>query len=121
MQRPYSYLPDAGRPVPVPPPSLNGGLYTGEPFGPADPHRNFPAAPDAAYLTFHNLRSAAPPPDAVCQPPAGGGMRPGNNAAGIDLPHLRPYGPEHAFSCVADGCPMSAQAARGTARYAYLG
>ena len=63
--------------VPPPPPSLNGGLYTGEPFMENAPWRNFPAIPDAGYLIHHNLRSANPPPDALFQYP--GNVRPGNN------------------------------------------
>ncbi len=104
----------------LPPPSLNGGLYTGRPFAADAPHRNFPVAPDAGYMTFHNLRGAAPPPDAICQPPAGGGLRPGNNTPASDL-HLQQYDAQHAFACVASGCPDGTSVARrGTARYAYL-
>lgn len=63
--------------MPPPPPSLNGGLYTGEPFAKDAPWRNFPAIPDAGYLIHYNLRSANPPPDAIYQYP--GNVRPGNN------------------------------------------
>lgn len=64
--------------TPPPPPSLNGGLYTGEPFLPNAPWRNFPAVPDTSYMIHHNLRSANPPTDALYQYPAGN-IRPGNN------------------------------------------
>lgn len=64
--------------TPPPKPDLNGGLYTGTPFSPDAPWRNFPAVPDTAFLTHYNLRSARPPPGALFQYP-GGGYRPGNN------------------------------------------
>jgi hypothetical protein len=63
---------------PAPAPSLNGGLYTGEPFAPDAPWRNIPVVPDATYLTRVNLLSANPPPGATEQIP--GGWRPGNNS-----------------------------------------
>lgn len=62
----------------LPPPSLNGGRYTGEAFHKDAPWRNFPALPDAGYLNMIALRSANPPPGAQYQFP-GGGLRPGNN------------------------------------------
>ena len=65
--------------LPPPPPTLNGGLYTGEAFAPDAPWRNFPATPDAVYLTQVNLLSAKPPPGATQQIP--GGWRPGNNSS----------------------------------------
>lgn len=64
--------------TPPPPPSHNGGLYTGEPFLPGAPWRNFPAVPDSSYLVHVNLRSANPPTDALFQYPAGN-LRPGNS------------------------------------------
>jgi hypothetical protein len=60
----------------IPPPPLNGGLYTGEPF--AGPWRNHPALPDAGYLNHVFLQTAFPPPGAQHHVP-GGGLRPGNN------------------------------------------
>lgn len=63
--------------VPPPKPSLNGGLYTGEPFAKDAPYANVPVVPDAGYMIHYNLRSANPPPDAIYQYP--GGERPGNN------------------------------------------
>lgn len=63
--------------VPPPKPSLNGGLYTGEPFAPNAMYANFPAVPDAGYMIHYNLRSANPPLDALVQYP--GTNRPGNN------------------------------------------
>jgi len=71
----YERAPPAGT---LPPPSHNGGLFTGEPFLPGAPWRNFPAVPDSYYLIHHNLRSADPPLDALYQYP-GGNTRPGNN------------------------------------------
>jgi hypothetical protein len=62
----------------LPPPSLNGGRYTGQPFQKDAPWGNFPALPDAGYLNTVALRSADPPPGAQYHIP-GGGLRPGNN------------------------------------------
>ena len=61
----------------IPPPALNGGLYTGAPFLPNAPWGNVPVIPDADYMTHVNLKSANPPPEALSQYP--GGPRPGNN------------------------------------------
>lgn len=63
--------------VPPPKPSLNGGLYTGEPFAPGAAYANVPVIPDVSYMIHYNLRSAKPPFDAIFQYP--GGNRPGNN------------------------------------------
>jgi hypothetical protein len=64
----------------IPPPSLNGGLYTGEPFATNAPWRNFPATPDAGYMVHVNLLAGGnlPPGEATYHLP-GGGLRPGNN------------------------------------------
>ena len=64
-------------PVPLPKPSLNGGLYTGEPFAKNAPYANVPVIPDVGYMIHYNLRSANPPPGAIYQYP--GNIRPGNN------------------------------------------
>jgi hypothetical protein len=74
--------------VPPPPPSLNGGLYTGEPFRKGAPYANIPVTPDADFLIHHNLRSADPPGPALTQYP--GGLRPGNNFQ--EMPGVRPAG-----------------------------
>lgn len=63
--------------VPPPKPSLNGGLYTGQPFQKDAPWANIPVIPDVDYMTNVNLRSANPPPRALYQYP--GNTRPGNN------------------------------------------
>lgn len=76
MQPVYVQVP-AGH-VPPPQPSLNGGLYTGEPFQHGAPWANVPAVPDAdAYLVHFALRSANPPPGAEVQYLAA--IRPGNS------------------------------------------
>lgn len=62
-------------------PALNGGLYTGEPFAPSAPWRNFPVIPCTAYLNHVNLRSAQPPMQALFQ--VGATKRPGNNDSDI--------------------------------------
>lgn len=58
----------------IPPPPLNGGLYTGEPF--AGPWRNYPVLPDAGYMMHVALQPSAP--ESKYHVP-GGGLRPGNN------------------------------------------
>ncbi len=58
-------------------PSLNGGLYTGEPFQKGAPWANVPATPDAGYLIHYALSSANPPPGDAFQYPAA--IRPGNS------------------------------------------
>lgn len=79
MQK-QSYAPSAYNSdlsVPPPPPSLNGGLYSGEPFAAKAPYGNIPVVPDVGYMIHYNLRSANPPPGAIFQFP--GNIRPGNN------------------------------------------
>lgn len=71
---PYSYI-DYTSPVPVPPPSLNGGLYTGQPFQPGAPWANIYVKPEADTYT-QNAKSAMPPPNALMIP---SNNRPGNN------------------------------------------
>lgn len=61
----------------IPPPPLNGGLYTGEPFLPNAPWRNFLVIPTAPYLNHVNLRSANPPLQALFQMQTT--YRPGNS------------------------------------------
>jgi hypothetical protein len=75
MSLPFSFIPQ--EPVDVPPPVLNGGLYTGEPFAKDAPWANVPIIPDAGYMTNVALRSANPPLAALTQYP--GNNRPGNN------------------------------------------
>lgn len=63
----------------LPEPSLNGGLYTGEPFQKGAPWANVPIVPDSGYMIHYGLQMGAnPPPGAVYHYP-GGGERPGNN------------------------------------------
>ena len=61
----------------IPPPSLNGGLYTGEPFHENAPHANIPIIPNTGYMIHYGLRSANPPTEALYQYPDN--LRPGNN------------------------------------------
>lgn len=69
---------DPRDPVGVPPPRLNGGLYTGEPFRRDAPWGNIPVVPDAALLQRDTLLSAGPPPGVVGIQYASD-ARPGNN------------------------------------------
>lgn len=46
--------------TPVPPPSLNGGLYSGEPFQKGAPWANVRATPDSTYLINQNLKIGNP-------------------------------------------------------------
>lgn len=63
-----------------PPPSLNGGLYSGKPFDTDSPWRNFPAEPEAGFYMNAVLPRAwgGTAPGAQHHLP-GGGFRPGNN------------------------------------------
>jgi hypothetical protein len=70
---PHPYPPT---PAQIPPPSLNGGLYTGEKF--KGEWGNYPATPDVVYMMKYNLLTAKPPPGATCHYP--GTIRPGNNS-----------------------------------------
>jgi len=64
---------------PVPPPALNGGLFTGEPFMKGAPWANVPQRPTSAYLTNQALRSSSIAPiGALFQMNVG--YRPGNNS-----------------------------------------
>ena len=72
---------------------MNGGLYTGTPFEPDAPWRNYPIQPDAGVYAFNGLRGIAP--DAALHMLPGGGLRIGNNTpllsqayAASRLPHL---------------------------------
>ena len=63
--------------TPPPPPSLNGGLYTGVPFAKGAPWANVPVSPDAGIYNFTNLPPSAPAMAKFMVP--SGGLRPGNN------------------------------------------
>ena len=65
--------------VPPPGPSLNAGLYTGQPFQPDAPWRNYPVAPDAGYYNFTNLSTVPTALPLAQHMVPGGGLRPGNN------------------------------------------
>lgn len=56
----YSYI-DWVYPTSIPPPKVNGGLYTGEPA--TGPWGNYPVIPEPHELS-KNLLSADPPPNA---------------------------------------------------------
>ena len=103
----------------IPPPSLNGGLYTGEPFLANAPWRNFPARPDTVNLITVNLSSANPPPGVTTQFP-GGHTRPGNHT--LNIPRATYFSPEHAMVCTPCAEPAPQQTSGGSrfARFAYL-
>lgn len=92
----YPYAGKAG----LPPPRVNGGLYTGKPFSDDAPWRNFPSTPDTSFMTQVQLRSAQPPPGATLQPPPGSGVRPGNNTVDTPMPHFTQYGPGYNVFCI---------------------
>lgn len=77
----------------VPPPSLNGGLYTGEPFAKDAPYGNFPVTPTTDVFINHGIRSANPPPGATTQYPHQ--VRLGNNPQ--TMPGVGYYDPETHF------------------------
>ena len=79
----------------LPPSPLNGGIYTGTPFHPNAPWRNFPAIPSAPYLTHVNLRTANPPPQALFQLQAG--FRPGNNDSDGNIPGVVKFEGDQSF------------------------
>jgi hypothetical protein len=55
---------------PAPQPSLNGGLYSGEPFQRGAPWANFPVTPDTTTYVHENLQQGNdPPPEARFQYP----------------------------------------------------
>ncbi len=77
----------------IPPPPLNGGLYTGEPFKEELGHGNVPIIPDTGFMTHFALRTAHPPEEALYQYSAG--IRPGNNTPimpGVDRYSEGKYG-----------------------------
>lgn len=82
----------------IPPPSLNGGLYTGEPFKENAPHANIPIIPDTGYIIHYAMRSAHPPPpvEALYQYPDN--HRPGNNTP--IMPGIGPFaGGKYGIMC----------------------
>jgi hypothetical protein len=93
----YSFIDEAQKNLAAPAPSLNGGLYAGEPF--AGAWRNYPSMPDASYAVQRNLQSAGPPPGAAAQPP--GTLRPGNSGFEYPTPALRDLSAHHRLQCVA--------------------
>lgn len=98
----------------LPGPSLNGGLYTGEPFAKGAPWANVPNAPDAGFLTHVALRTANPPPGATVQYVVG--LRPGNNASMMEGLE---YDDEHGLLLVSGSVQANAPGCR-FAKYAYL-
>ena len=109
-------------PPALPSPSLNGGLYTGTPFAPDAPWRNYPVAPDAGYYNFGSMRASHAPPAAMYMVP-GGGLRPGNNTPLLPAEYIESRIANLNAVCV----PPSAYAATaddpnmGFRQYAYLG
>jgi hypothetical protein len=87
----YSYIEDATTPVPAPPPIVNGGLYTGEPFQHGAPWGNLYVRPDADTYT-QNIKNA--PAIAMMIP---SNERPGNN----HVAHFihQSAGPNQNFQC----------------------
>ncbi len=75
MSLAYSYIDWTG-PVPVPPRSVNGGLYTGTPFSTNAAWGNVPVEPEA-HIMNQNLISANAPSQAIKMIPSA--IRPGNN------------------------------------------
>lgn len=88
----YSYI-NMLQNIGIPERSVNGGLYTGEPFQQGAPWANIPVVPDADTYT-QNLESANPPPDAIFVPSY---TRPGNNTVNQYL--HEPYGEQYNFMC----------------------
>jgi|UniRef100_A0A6C0BRD6 hypothetical protein len=93
-------------PVYLPPPlaSLNGGLYTGEPFDDNDTYKNYPNKADSVFLHSVALKSANPPPSAVNQYPDS--FRPGNNIPDSKLIGLKQYDNLHSIICTNNSPPI---------------
>jgi hypothetical protein len=120
MQTQPGALPGLPTYQPPPPPTLNGGLYGGEPFPPNAPWRNFPQTPDAGYQQTITLRSAEPPPLAPYHIP-GGGLRPGNNTPLLPQGLQQRAGGGLNLVCTpADGPDLSHSNGNGFRRYYYL-
>lgn len=105
--------------VQPPPPTLNGGWFTGEPYAPDAPWRTINVTPDVAFLVHRNLRSADPPPGAVFHYP--GSFRPGNNAQ--SMPGVAPLGRGLDVMCVQQRAPDGGLLQKPAGRffkYAYL-
>lgn len=93
-----SYNTNATTMQPVPLPSLNGGLYTGEPFDPESTYKNYPNKPDSVYLHTQALLSANPPPGLNAQFPDT--FRPGNNMPDASgAMKLARYSNRHSLVC----------------------
>lgn len=86
-------------PIYLPPPSasLNGGLFTGEPFDENSTYKNFPNKADSVYLHSVALQSANPPPNVMHQFPDS--FRPGNNIPDSKLIGLKQFDDHHAIVC----------------------
>ena len=76
-------------------PSLNGGLYTGEPF--KGPWGNVPVIPDTVAMTTYTLRSGNPPKEALTQ--FGNIHRPGNSALNLPQTSLDRLSGKHTVLC----------------------
>ena len=86
--------------MPPPAPSLNGGLYTGEPFAKGAPWANTYVPADVVAYTNVNLRSAKPAPGATTQYP--GQTRPGNNIQ--QMPGIIDYNPATGYIQAKETC-----------------
>lgn len=127
MFRPAPLQPP-GTPAPsdyerVPPRSLNGGLYTGEPFQPGAPWANVPAPPEAGVLMHGPWLRGISAPGAEHHVP-GGGWRPGNNTPLLPEGALRRPFPELNMTCVARTAAAAAPASaaprgHGLRKYAF--
>jgi hypothetical protein len=105
----YSY-------IPAPRPTLNGGLYTGEPFAKNAPYANIPVVPDTEHIIHYNLRSANPPPEAITQYP--GTTRPGNNFQ--NMPGVAKLSDTHNLYCTYSPLPPMCYKQQGMSKYYYL-
>ena len=114
--------------VPPPPPSHNGGLYTGAPFAPNAPWRNFPVKPDAGFYNFGSLAQVSSAPPAARYMVPGGGLRAGNNTplippafANSRIGNLNAMCiPSEAFAPSASSCCEGVPNQNGLRQYAYL-
>lgn len=98
--------------TPLPPPRLNGGWFTGEPFRKGAGWADVPVRPESGSMMSDTLLSAHPPPGAEAHTP--GFPRPGNNCQ--TMPNVRklsaPYNTiacSSSFSSSPDGIAIKRQ------------
>ena len=100
---------DYTTPIALPPPQLNGGLYTGAPFLAGAPWANVPMKPDTVWLTQNGFKALVPEGNRQFAD----AQRPGNNE--IDFNAIQqgsgyaPFGREYNFIAPQRVLPRTAE------------